>query len=178
MNTNWEALYLFLIMVLGLLLCSFLGGNCYSESFTNNNTQGAGTNNNGPNNNKGPNNSGPSSSNDNLSKNKSTGYDNYNHYSGSSTQLANGTTFTGPNGGTVTVQTASDGSQSLQVTSTNGGTPVTFTSTKPSTTTTESMTTYSGNNGCTATMTGGGGWDANTQNINPKSVIRDTLPRQ
>ena len=156
MNTNWEALYLFLIMLLGLLLCSFLGGNCYSESFTNNNTPGVSNknNHNGPNkNNNGPNN-GP---NNNLSKNKSTGYDNYNHYSGSSTQLANGTTFTGPNGGTVTVQTASDGSQSLQVTSANGGTPATFTSTKPSTTTTESMTTYSGNNGTANTGSGGGG---------------------
>ena len=33
---NTEALFLFLILLLGLLLCSFLGGNCGYEGFTGN----------------------------------------------------------------------------------------------------------------------------------------------
>ena len=34
---NFEALFLFLILLLGLVLCSFLGGNCNSyEGFTQN----------------------------------------------------------------------------------------------------------------------------------------------
>ena len=35
---NTEALFLFLILLLGLVLCSFLGGNCNKEGLTNNNT--------------------------------------------------------------------------------------------------------------------------------------------
>jgi len=35
---NTEALFLFLILLLGLVLCSFLGGNCGKEGLTNNNT--------------------------------------------------------------------------------------------------------------------------------------------
>ena len=38
---NVEALFLFLILLLGLVLCSFLGGNCNSyEGFTQNNKNG------------------------------------------------------------------------------------------------------------------------------------------
>ena len=33
---NTEALFLFLILLLGLVLCSFLGGNCGNEGFTGN----------------------------------------------------------------------------------------------------------------------------------------------
>jgi len=33
---NTEALILFLILLLGLVLCSFLGGNCGNEGFTGN----------------------------------------------------------------------------------------------------------------------------------------------
>ena len=35
---NTEALFVFLILLLGLLLCSFLGGNCGKESFTSSTT--------------------------------------------------------------------------------------------------------------------------------------------
>jgi hypothetical protein len=31
---KFEALFLFLILLLGLVLCSFLGGNCSRENFT------------------------------------------------------------------------------------------------------------------------------------------------
>ena len=35
---NTEALFLFLILLLGLVLCSFLGGTCNKEGMTNQNT--------------------------------------------------------------------------------------------------------------------------------------------
>lgn len=125
---NTEALFLFLILLLGLLLCSFLGGNCDYEGFTGN-FSGTFT-------------SKPDSTNMNnsrrdksKSKTASTGgastgskvnYDNYNHFSGSSTKLASGTTFYGENGGSVVVTTNTDGTQSLQVTFPNKNEAITF----------------------------------------------------
>jgi len=194
-DTNWEALCLFLILVLGLLLCSFLGGNCNYESFTDaassstaatsstysdtsNNNMGPSnfnsntSNVNGPNNNYGQNqgqyngsNQGPYNNNqsagNNLSNNNSSQYDNYNHFSGSSSQLTPGTTFTETSGGTVTVQTGGDGSQSLQVSSKSGEPPITFTSVEPrDTSTKEGLTTYSGNSGTLKTFYGPGGQTA------------------
>ena len=42
-------------------------------------------------------------------------YDNYNHFSGSSSSLINGNSFYGPNGGSVVVNTQSDGTTILKV---------------------------------------------------------------
>ena len=155
-----EALFLFLILLLGLVLCSFLGGNCNSrEGFTqnskindykdssknltktlsSNNTYSTGINSN----------SGGMIG-DYSNYNSSSKTDNYNHYSGSSSQLTNGSTFTSPNGGSIVVNTSSDGTQSLQVTPSGGGTPITFT-------VRENMTTYSGNNGSAAKFYGPNG---------------------
>jgi hypothetical protein len=155
-----EALFLFLILLLGLVLCSFLGGNCNSrEGFTqnskindykdssknltktlsSNNTYSTGINSN----------SGGMIG-DYSNYNSSSKTDNYNHYSGSSSQLTNGSTFTEPNGGSIVVNTSSDGTQSLQVTPSGGGTPITFT-------VRENMTTYSGNNGSAAKFYGPNG---------------------
>ena len=139
---NVEALFLFLILLLGLVLCSFLGGNCNNkEGFT----QDKQTDSSGnfisslsSNQNSSSNNSS-NNSNSNNSTSSSNG-DNYNHYSGSSTELTNDSTFTGSNGGTVTVKISSDGKQYLQVTPPDGGSPMTFT-------VKESMTSYSGDNG-------------------------------
>ena len=180
---NVEALFLFLILLLGLVLCSFLGGNCNSkEGFTqdtqtdssgnlikalssnsnNNSSTNSNTNSNtnssfGNNSNSNSNSSTNSSfgnnydtnsnSNSNTNSNSNSNVDNYNHYSGSSSQLTNGATFTEPNGGSITVNTSSDGTQSLQVTPSGGGKPMTFT-------VKESMTTYSGNNGSAAKFYG------------------------
>ena len=106
---NTEALILFLIILLGLVLCSFLGGTCYTEGLENKkykNTETTGLNH--------------VSNNDvseykansmNLNKN----YDNYNHFNKSSTPLVEGTIFYGPNGGTVVVKTAADGTQTLEI---------------------------------------------------------------
>ena len=124
---NFEALFLFLILLLGLVLCSFLGGNCQKEGMTGNFTGSFQINGNDM--------SGNSYS--GASTGSSTQYDNYNHYSGSSTQLAPGTYY-GPNGGTVVVSTNSNGTQSLQVTLASGQTSQTYTTTQPSTSSTSS----------------------------------------
>ena len=138
-----EALFLFLILLLGLVLCSFLGGNCNrQEGFTQDSkTGGSSKNNSNSNSNSNSTSTSGSNSNSNTSSNTSSNsnVDNYNHYSGSSSQLTNGTTFTEPNGGTVIVNTSSDGTQSLDVTPSNGDSQI---------------TTYSDNNGSAAKFYG------------------------
>ena len=131
---NTEALILFLILLLGLVLCSFLGGNCGTEGFMTDRTK------NRFNSNSSQNTNGSSTS-------SNINFDNYNHFQGSSTQLAGGTTYYGENGGSVIINTNSDGTQSLQVCLEGGQTPVTFTSQQPTTSTTEGYTTFSGANG-------------------------------
>ena len=156
---NVEALFLFLILLLGLVLCSFLGGNCNTyEGFTQDSkdtkkTPNTLSSNNNSNTNTNTSSTNSSNNNFGMNTNSSSNVDNYNHYSGSSSQLTNGSTFTEPNGGTVVVNTSSDGTQSLQVTPSGGGTPMTFTLK-------ESMTTYSGNNGSAAKFYGPNGQTA------------------
>jgi hypothetical protein len=115
---NTEALILFLILLLGLVLCSFLGGNCGKEGFE------WGTSNSSKNRFNGNSNSSTNGS----STSSNVNYDNYNHYQGSSTQLASGTTYYGENGGSVVVNTNSDGTQNLQVVLDGGQSPITLTS--------------------------------------------------
>jgi hypothetical protein len=116
---NTEALFLFLILVLGLLLYSFLGGNFYKESFegnTANETMNQNTNIN--------NYDSDSDEDDNSDPKYKTTYDNYNHYSGSFTQLANGKTFYGNNGSTAEVVMQKDGTSGLIVKLTKDATPI------------------------------------------------------
>ena len=204
---NTEALFLFLILLLGLVLCSFLGGNCNKEGLTNNNTvyygpdgatatmstdssgtpiitllptnviftQSPGnsslytnpfgytatlsngnlviaTPNNGPtatftpskfSSSSGSSSSGTSSSGSGSSSSGSSSSspfswfsnsDNYNHYTGtsSSAQLQNGMVFTDASGDTLTVNTNSNGTQSLQLVESGQSTPVLFSSTSSS----------------------------------------------
>jgi hypothetical protein len=116
---NTEALFLFLILLLGLVLCSFLGGNCNKESFTGSFNGNFTVN---------PEDVKNASSNDsNNSNNRKThNYDHYNHYSGSSSQLTNGTTFYGENGGSVKVNMESNGKPTLLVTLSKDDNPITF----------------------------------------------------
>jgi hypothetical protein len=140
---NTEALFLFLILLLGLVLCSFLGGKCNKEPFTgsfngkfnvqpdsqmNNNTNSSDSS--GSSDSNGSSGSSGSSSSSGSSgagnNNNSNNYDNYNHYSGTSSQLTNGATFYGENGGSVQVNMQSDGSPTLKVTLSKGQQPITF----------------------------------------------------
>ena len=148
---NTEALFLFLILLLGLVLCSFLGGNCGKEGMTGNFSGTFNVTGNG---------SGYSGS----STGSGSQYDNYNHYTGSSTQLSNGTTFYGQNGTTAVVVANSDGTQSLQITLPGSTSPVTFTpqhsSTDASSSSVESYTNYYGPNGTATTYYGPNGANA------------------
>jgi hypothetical protein len=121
---NTEALFLFLILLLGLLLCSFLGGNCGKEGLQNNNQNNVQTTSETP----------QSTSLWSEVSSALSNYDNYNHYTGSSSsgQLQNGMVFTDPSGDTITVITNSDGSLSLQITSQSQSTPLILSSTPPS----------------------------------------------
>ena len=144
---NTEALFLFLILLLGLLLCSFLGGNCYNEGFTN--TSPTTQVNNNTNNNVNRSNTGVTST--------STNYDNYNHYNKTSSQLTTGSTFYGPNGSSVVVNANSDGSQSLQVTLPGSSTPLTFNPSDASSNNVESYVNYNTNNGSATVFRGPNG---------------------
>jgi hypothetical protein len=86
---------------LGLLLCSFLGGNCGTEGFTGNFNGTFNTNSPVPI-------SGAATP-------ASTAYDNYQHGFGSSTGIPSGAEFVGKNGGKVIATTNSDGTERLKV---------------------------------------------------------------
>jgi hypothetical protein len=140
---NTEALFIFLILLLGLVLCSFLGGNCTTEGFDNQmetGVSGAGVGLN-------PKTMTP--------PDQDSGYDNYNHYSGSSTQVTNGTVFYGQNGGSISVVSNSDGTQSLQLSNDNNSQPIVFTTTPSSNETSSenrSVNTFYGPNGSSASI--------------------------
>lgn len=140
---NTDALFLFLILLLGLVFCSVLGGNCGAEGFD------SGNNDSTPN-------SGSTTTNG-ASTSGTVKYDNYNHYSGSSTQLANGTTFYGKNGGYVVVSSNQDGSQGLRVVVAGGAQPISFSSQSQPTSTPntggDNSATFYGPNGASATVT-------------------------
>jgi hypothetical protein len=155
---NTEALFLFLILLLGLVLCSFLGGNCgyegfntISEGYTSTTTGTTGT-------------TGTTSTSGAATSAPIVG-DNYNHVKGSMTSLQGGSTLYGPNGAQLVVVQNSDGTQSLDVTLPNGK-KMTLDSkkqekqdsfTKTSTTSVESYTNYYGANGTATTFYGPNG---------------------
>ena len=165
---NTEALFIFLILLLGLLLCSFLGGNCGREGFSGKFSGTFSTNGNG----KTTTSSGASTPSFNQ-------YDNYNHYTGGSSQLSSGSTYYGPNGTTASVVTNSDGTQSLQVILPGSSSPVTLTSKNASDASgnVESYTNYYGNNGTATTFYGPNGVTATVVNTNnSQQAIKVTTP--
>lgn len=158
---NTEALFLFLILLLGLVLCSFLGGNCGREGMTGNFT--------GTFNLSGIGNANPQSTSGASTASRSQ-YDNYNHYTGTSTQLSSGSTFYGQNGTSAVVIANSDGTQSLKITLPGSFIPVTFTpqqsSIDASSSNPESYTNYYRNNVSATTYYGPSGATATVINTN------------
>jgi hypothetical protein len=158
---NNEALFLFLILLLGLVLCSFLGGNCGSEGFTGKFSGTFVTDKNGEfgdHSNKGRHYNGRNYNARHYSSGR--GYDNYNHFSKTSTQLPGGTTFYGQNGGYVVANSNSDGSQTLKVVLAGGQQPIMLTTPAPkASSTTESFT----NSGDSSTFYGPDGTEAVVQ---------------
>lgn len=124
-----KALFLFLILLFGLVLCYILGVASCKEGLTNNETgvSGAGTG-------LYPNtmtNVGDDSEDDNKGTMSNNNYDYYNHYKGTSSQLVNNMNFYGPKGEIATVNTNSDGTQTIMVKLKNDETPILFTVTMP-----------------------------------------------
>jgi len=117
---NTEALFLFLILLLGLVLCSFLGGNCGTEGFEQASTANIQVN------------KQPQINGNGWWINSGNGGggwwvvpvpipgDNYNHMQQTMSSLQNDATYIGPNGGVAVVKTNSDGTQSLHVTMPDG----------------------------------------------------------
>jgi hypothetical protein len=115
---NYEALFLFLILLLGFVLSSFLGDKQYTEGFSGK-FSGTFQLNDKMDDKNTPISSGASTA-------SRTQYDNYNHYTGSSSELSPGTIFYGNSGRTATVISNKDGSQSLQIVLPTSSKPVTF----------------------------------------------------
>jgi len=115
---NTDALFLFLILLLGLVLCSFLGGNCGYEGFDvkyTTDVSGGTVTVDGSNN--------IAQTIGNMYRNA---YDNYNHYSGSSSssQLQSGAVYTDGSGNNVTVVLNANGTINLQLNQVNNNTPI------------------------------------------------------
>ena len=111
MTMSNKAIFLFIILLLGLILCSFLG-RCYSEGFTSSSSTTATEPNIGVTATTSSYGSG-----NNAANNVANSYDNYDHYSGS----AHPTTFYGPNGGTAKLVNA-NGQYAITLTDSNGQT--------------------------------------------------------
>lgn len=124
-----KALFLFLILLLGMVLCYILGGDSCKEGLTSNEigVSGAGTG-------LYPStmtNTGDDDDDDKELKGNNN-YDYYNHYNGTSSQLVNNMNFYGPKGEIATVNTNSDGTQTITVKLKDGMKPLLFTVNKPS----------------------------------------------
>ena len=162
-----KLLLLFIILLLGLILCSFLGGNCYTEGFTTDVTTSTGVKGNkaavavtssgdvytASNVNGNVNATSYSSSSPSSTTPSTTSYDNYNHYD----QTSYPTKYYGPNGTTATIINT-NGTYTLAVTETNGTTTVYNVDKPPPSssskeTSTISNITFYGQNGGTAKVT-------------------------
>jgi hypothetical protein len=134
---NNEALFLFLILLLGLVLCSFLGGNCGKEGMTTTTTTTSDASGNTTTTDASGNTTTTDASGNTTTTNNTTYssfLDNYNHYrgSGTSTQLQSGVTYIDGSGNSINVVVNIDGTQSLQITQVNQTTPIILTSTTTS----------------------------------------------
>jgi hypothetical protein len=107
---KFEAFFVFLIILLGLILFSFLGT---SYDFSDYSTEGFTSKNDTPN----------LSTNEQTSNFMSNTYDNYDHYKKTYSQVTNEITFIGPNGEIATISTNNNGKQIIKITKTNGGLP-------------------------------------------------------
>lgn len=127
-------------MLFGLILCSFLGGNCGHEGFQSNSNSNSSKK---PVNNNSGRNSDDSTD---VNSTNTNSYDNYNHYDGSS----HASVFYGPDGGTAKIIT-SDGKAAISITGPDGQTE-TYAVNNDNNGNNGSVNTYTGPNGATATI--------------------------
>ena len=116
---NTEALFLFVILLLGLVLCSFLGGNYETEGYEQNSQANIQQK------------MGEKKSESGAATDAPIVGDSYNHYSGTMSSLPNGGVYSTPDGnGDAKVVSNSDGTKNLEVTLPDGS-KTTFTPTLP-----------------------------------------------
>ena len=127
-STMNKALFLFLILLFGLILCSFLGGNCGREGFTTDTMTGdnggvvktiTGEQGNTITIAAGPNGNTASTSSNDASTTSTSDYDNYNHYTGDSQPAI----FYGPNGSSARI-IQTNGNDTIVITHSNGNTEI------------------------------------------------------
>jgi len=152
-----KLLILFIILLLGLVLCQVLGYNSYTEGFTSDVTTITGVTGKTATITTYDTSSTPST----PTLTTSNPYDNYNHYDKSSYP----TKFYGPNGTTATILNK-DSKYSLVITETSGKTTI-YTVDSPSTDTTITQTTFYGPNGGTAKI---------TKDNNGNYIVNVTMP--
>jgi len=150
-----KLLFIFIILLLGLVLCHFLGGNFYTEGFTSDVRTITGVRG------KPVTVTTYDTSSATPTLTTSNPYDNYNHFDKSSYP----TKFYGPNGTTATVLNK-DGTYSLVITDTTGKTTI-YSVSAPSADTTITQTTFYGPNGATAKI---------TKDNNGNYIINVTMP--
>lgn len=131
-----ELLILFVILLLGLILCSFLGGKGCLEGMENNSSDST-------NNTSGSTSTSTSNSNSSNNSNSSgINYDNYNHYNGTSYP----TIFYGPDGGTARL-IKTPNNNTIVITNKNGTTEIYYID---NTANDQNVSTYYGPNGGSA----------------------------
>jgi len=152
----YKVLLLFIILIVGLLLCSLLGGNCLTEGFQSTNppppppptvtvATATGVSGNTAVAVKGPNNTYTASNVNGVVNTNS--YDNYNHYTGDTYP----TMFYGPNGSTAKVVNT-NGAYTIIVTDTNGVTTIYSVQKNSSSSSTITQNIYYGQNGGSAVV--------------------------
>ena len=166
-----EALFLFIILVLGILLCSFLGGNCGREGFEVNTYTGV----NSASSKSAPTNSASTSTSTsgntpNSLHLSSMAYDNYNHYNGSSIP----TMFYGQDGATAKIVNSGT-TYSIIVTNTSGNS-TTYSSSHSNSPSSSSSTNASSHNASShnaskATYYGPHGGKATIVNFNGQQAL-------
>jgi len=150
---NTQSLILFLILLFGIILFSFLAVNNNKEGLELSNTYNSGVNtiSDAANNTYNAVTTAASDTYNAVTTAASDTYnsltenfDNYNHYNGtgSSYKLQNGMVFIDPSGNTVTVVTNSNGRQNLKLIQVGQTTPMVLTSTPPSYTTVAKANTF------------------------------------
>jgi hypothetical protein len=124
-----EALFLFLILLIGLFLCALLGGKLNNKEGFNGKFSGMFSidDDTSPDHHEDHKKSSTYSGYNRSSNRSPNKYDHYNHYNGSSTHLTPGSVFYGENGKTAKVISDGKGGQGLQITLPGSDNPVTFT---------------------------------------------------
>ena len=153
-----ESLFILLIILFALILCYVLGNQNIYESFGGRGDSRGG--NNSDDSDDSNNNTRPLINNNNTNSGSGSGSgDNYNHFSGNSSNVSSGQTFHGPNSSQLTSHSDQNGNTYLQLKEGSNGKPVKLTQSNDSNGN-NSANTYNGPNGFNATVVNHNGQQA------------------